>query len=116
MHEVSLIAELVDLCVRQVEQDPVTTVRIRYATTIPADVLHQSFEMLTKDTPLAGARLEAQPFDVLLDCQQCDFHGPLEHDDVIGSVAVCPGCGDISTLRHPAELELVELVHTAPTG
>jgi Zn finger protein HypA/HybF involved in hydrogenase expression len=114
MHEVSLVAELVDRCVqlagRQAAPEPVTAVRVRYATTIPADVLHQAFTTLTADTPLAGARLEAQPFDVRLDCATCDFTGPLGHDDVAGSMAVCPRCGGVTPLRHPVELELLELV------
>jgi Zn finger protein HypA/HybF involved in hydrogenase expression len=119
MHEVSLIAELVDLCVRRAEglepAGAVTAVRVRYATTIPSDVLFQAFEMLTRDTPLAGATLEAQPFDVPLDCGFCDFNGALGHDDVVGSMAVCPNCGEANPIRHPAELELLELVGS-PTG
>ena len=115
MHEISLVAELVDHCVRLAERrgarHPVTTVRIRYATTIPVDVLRQAFETLTLDTPLAGTALDAEPFDVRLDCPACAFTGALGHDDVVGSLAVCPRCAEITAVRHPAELELIELVH-----
>ena len=39
-----------------------------------------------------------------------DFEGALRHDDLIGgSVAVCPACGEVSTLRRTAELELLEV-------
>jgi Zn finger protein HypA/HybF involved in hydrogenase expression len=112
MHEVSLVAELVELCVRRAEQarTPVAAVRIRYATTIPEDGLRQAFEMLTKETPLAGAALEAQPFDRVLDCQRCGFHGALGHDDVVGATAVCPRCDDVTALPPTPELELLELV------
>ena len=111
MHELSLVAELVDLCLRRAEQadHPVSLVRVRYATTIPADGLRQSFEMLTRDTPLAGVVLDAQAFDRVLDCPHCDFAGALGHDDVVGSMAVCPTCGEVTALRDTAELELLGL-------
>jgi Zn finger protein HypA/HybF involved in hydrogenase expression len=82
---------------------------VRHATTIDGDTLRQAFAMLTGGGPLEGAALEAEPFAVTLDCS-CGFNGALGHDDLIsGSVAVCPGCGDPSTLPRQAELELVEL-------
>lgn len=44
----------------------------------------------------------------------CGFMGALGHDSLTsGFVAVCPDCGDVSTLRRTAELELLE-VRTAP--
>ena len=58
---------------------------------------------------MADATLEAETFDVELRCG-CGFAGALGHDDLIGgSVAVCPACGDVSTLRRTAELELLEV-------
>lgn len=111
MHEVSLVAELVDECVRRADAagTPVTAVRVRYATTVPEDGLRQAFEMLTRDTPLAGATLEAQPFDRVLDCPGCDFHGPLGHDDLLGPMAVCPRCDAVTQLPGTAEIELLGL-------
>ena len=112
-----MVAELVDLCLDRMRgqpQQPVTAVRVRFASTIPADVLHQAFEMLTRQTPLAGAALEAQPFDIVLDCPACAFNAALEHDDMLGGIAVCPRCGEPTALRHPAELELLEVVGHPP--
>ncbi|MGK2851166.1 MAG: hypothetical protein ACSLFN_09695 [Candidatus Limnocylindrales bacterium] len=35
---------------------------------------------------------------------------PLSHDDLVGgSMAVCPSCGDVSTMSRTAELELLEV-------
>lgn len=112
MHEVSLVAELVDACVERAQGTgaPVRAVRIRYATTIPEDGLRQAFAMLTRDTVLADAVLEAQPFDSVLDCPGCDFNGALGHDDVVGAMAVCPRCDQPSSLPYTAELELLALV------
>ena len=109
MHEVSLVADLVDVCADRSAGRRVTLVRVRHATTIPADALVQAFAMLTETGPLAGAALEAEPFDVVLDCA-CGFDGPLGHDDLAGSVAVCPGCGAASSVARTAELELLEVV------
>ena len=90
----------------------VQLVRVRYASSIPEDALRQAFAMLTERGPLAEATLEAEPFDVLLDCQ-CGFSGALGHDDLISSsVAVCPACGAVSTRPRTAELELLEVRHT----
>ena len=113
MHEVSLVADLVTEAERQADGRPVEAVRVRYASSIPEDILRQAFQMLTQEGPLAGATLEAEPFDVLLTCA-CGFSGALGHDDLISaSIAVCPSCGAGSTRPRTAELELLE-VRAAP--
>lgn len=109
MHEVSLVAELVTECERRSAGQPVALVRVRHASSIPESALRQAFRMLTEGGSLADAALEAETFDVVLRCG-CGFAGPLGHDDLISaSVAVCPACGDVSTLRRTAELELLEV-------
>jgi Zn finger protein HypA/HybF involved in hydrogenase expression len=109
MHEVSLVAELVDECQRQAAGRPVRLVRVRHASSIPDEALQQAFRMLTDGGNLADARLATEPFDVTLQCG-CGFSGVLGHDDLIGgSVAVCPACGDVSTRSRTAELELLEV-------
>jgi len=112
MHEVGMVAELVDAAVASVDGAAVSLVRIRHASTVPEDVLRQAFEMLAADGPLAGATLETEPFEVLLTCP-CGFDGALEHDDVIGpGQAVCPSCGELRTFPPTAELELIEVRRT----
>ena len=109
MHELSLVEELVDVCAAQAGGRQVSVVRVRHASTIPAESLHQAWEMLTQAGPLAGAVLQAEPVARLLECG-CGFRGQLGHDDVIsGSIAVCPACGDVSRPPRVAELELLEL-------
>ena len=113
MHEVSLVAELVEVAETQSGGKPVALVRVRHATTIPEDVLRQAFEMLTETGPLAGTVLEVVPFDVEIACT-CGFAEALGHDDMVGaSLAVCPACGEVNQLPPTAELELVE-VRLAP--
>lgn len=115
MHEVALVADLVDAAVAAAGGRPAERVRIRYATTIPDDVLVQAWEMLVANGPLAGAALDARPFDVRLACP-CGFDGALEHDDVIGPGQVaCPSCSELRSIPVVPELELVEVV-PAPSG
>ncbi|HEX2755570.1 MAG TPA: hydrogenase/urease maturation nickel metallochaperone HypA [Candidatus Limnocylindrales bacterium] len=113
MHEVSLVAELVEICEQQAAGRRVDVVRVRHATTIPPEALEQAFRMLTDGGSLAGARLEAEPFDIELSCG-CGFDGALGHDDLAGSVAVCPSCAAVSTLHRTAELELLEVIFAGP--
>lgn len=113
MHEVSLVAELIDQCERQSAGQPVTLVRVRHASSIPEDALQQAFRMLTEGGRLADVTLQAESFDVRLACA-CGFDGALGHDDLIGgSMAICPACGDVSKQLRTAEIELLE-VRTAP--
>jgi Zn finger protein HypA/HybF involved in hydrogenase expression len=109
VHEVSLVAQLVDACLERAGDRPVELVRVRYASTIPEAVLRQAFEMLTEGGPLAGADLVTEPFDIRLECA-CGFDGSLGHDDLIDAgMAVCPSCGEVSSRPRTAELELLEV-------
>lgn len=109
MHEVSLVAQLVDICAERSAGRPVALVRVRHASTIPASVLQQAFTMLTEGGSLAGATLEAEPFDIRLTCA-CGFDGALGHDDLVDAVAaICPACGDVSPRERTAEIELLEI-------
>lgn len=109
MHEVSLVAELITECERRSAGRPVRLIRVRHASTIPEPTLRQAFTMLTEGGALAGATLVAETFTVELRCG-CGFTGALGHDDLINaSIAVCPACGEVSTLRRTAELEVLEV-------
>ncbi len=109
MHEVGMVAELVDVAVARAAGRPVAVVRVRHATTFPEDVLRQAFDMLAAGGPLAAAQLLAEPFEVRLTCP-CGFDGALAHDDVVGpGTAVCPSCSALRTIARQAELELLEV-------
>lgn len=111
MHEISLVAELVEVCLDRAASRtaPVKSVHVRYASTVPVDGLRQAFEALVRGTPLAGATLEAEVFERVLDCPSCGFHGSLGHDDIVGPMACCPACAEVVSLSATAELELLEL-------
>lgn len=110
MHEVALVADLVDAAIARVEGPTARRVVVRYASTIPVDVFEQAWAMLTAGSPLDGAELDAAAFPVRLACS-CGFEGALEHDDVIGpGQAVCPSCSELRTFEATPELELVEVI------
>ena len=88
MHEVSLVAGLVEVVERSAAGRPVEVVRVRSATTIPDDVLRQAWAVLTAGGPLADAALESEPFEIRIACP-CGSDGPVGHDDIVGgSMAV----------------------------
>lgn len=109
MHEVSLVAALIEECERRSAGRPVQLVRVRHASSIPTDALEQAFRMLTEGGALADTALDAESFDIRLDCA-CGFSGALGHDDLIGvAVAICPSCGALSKPERTAEIELLEV-------
>ena len=113
MHEVSLVAALIEQAEIRAAGRPVTLVRVRHASSITEPSLRQAFEMLAEGSSLANATLDTETFVLDFQCA-CGFDGVLGHDDLIaGSIAVCPSCGEISTRSRTAELELLE-VRTAP--
>lgn len=113
MHEVSLVAALVDAAIDHAGRLPASVVVVRRASTIPEDVLRQAFDMLVPGTVLENARLSVEAFDVRLVCP-CGFDGALGHDDVIGPAqAICPRCDELRALTPTAELELIDVRHPA---
>jgi Zn finger protein HypA/HybF involved in hydrogenase expression len=109
MHEVSLVAALLDAVEREAAGRSVQAVRVRHASSISEGSLRQAFAMVTAGGPFAASHLATSSFDVRLTCL-CGFAGPLGHDDLIGgAVAVCPQCGEVSTVMRTAELELLEV-------
>jgi Zn finger protein HypA/HybF involved in hydrogenase expression len=114
MHEVSLVAELVDECERRAAGAPVGLVRVRHASSIPESVIQQAFAMLTEGGLLASARLEVESFDVRLQCP-CGFDGVLGHDEVLSSsMVVCPVCATVHSRPRTADLELLEVTAATP--
>jgi Zn finger protein HypA/HybF involved in hydrogenase expression len=114
MHELSLVAELVDECVRRAGGREIAVIRVRHATTIGEDTVRQAFDMLTAGGPLDGVRLETEPFDLPFACDACNYAGVLDHDHAVGHLRVCPACGCVSNDEEPCELELVDWIPLQP--
>ena len=109
MHEVSLVAELLEACERLADGAPVRRVRVRHASSLPPDTVRQAFELLTMGTPLAAAMLELSSFDVEVRCP-CGFVGLRGHDDDLEPFLLCPSCDGLVSRPRTPELELVAVV------
>jgi len=109
VHELSLVAELVEACRQRAGGAPVSRVRVRCAATIPEAALRESFRLLVADGPLAAAVLEVEPLDVPPACPCGSTVVPAE-TDVVGHLAVCPSCGAVSAHASTTGLELLEVV------
>lgn len=107
MHEISLITDLVEECERQAGDAQIKSVSVRHATTIPQDMLHEVWGMVTVDRSIASAQLKSEAYEAHLNCEQCGFNGVLGHDDVVGHMSVCPQCSNPTEFEHAAEIELI---------
>jgi Zn finger protein HypA/HybF involved in hydrogenase expression len=108
VHEVSLVAALVEACQERAGEGRVRRLSIRHASTIEEDVIRQAFTMLTEGGPLEDAVLETERFEVRLECG-CGFAGVLGHDDEAGPHVVCPACGALHAAPRTAEIELLAI-------
>lgn len=116
MHEVSLVADLVEACLTRTGDAVVDRVMVRHASTVPEDALRQAFAMVTAGTRLEHAALETETFELSLTCR-CGFNGALHHDDEVGgSLVACPACGEVHPAPRTAELELLAIETRAPSG
>ncbi|MGA2529648.1 MAG: hydrogenase/urease maturation nickel metallochaperone HypA [Acidimicrobiales bacterium] len=106
MHELSLVAELVDECCRRADGEPVSLVRVRCSLPDTDGELQQAFVMMTTATPLEGAVLEVEPAALIVACT-CGYNGPVD-DGIVGHMFICPKCGQIGPIRS-ACLELLEV-------
>jgi len=110
MHEVSLVAELVDACERLADGAPARRVRVRHASSLPPEVVRQAFALLTAGTALADAELELASFDVEARCA-CGLVMPLGHDGHdLEPFVICPSCDGLIRRPRTPELELVAVV------
>lgn len=77
------------------------------------EATRQAFEVLTKGTPLEGARLNLIILPVTLSCPQCGFQGPLPlgaaDPHAALPVAECPRCGSVAPVQGGRGVESIEL-------
>jgi len=107
VHELSLVAELVDECRRRAGSAVVSAVKVRWSSPEDDDEIQQAFTILTEATALDGATLEIERVAMHVDCP-CGYTGRATSDDVVGHIFVCPRCATVGPITFPA-LELVEI-------
>ncbi len=103
MHEVSVVSNMVDAILRELEKYDVERVEevnvlIGDLTSLGAEQLEFAYEIVTKGTILEGSRFVIEREEVRVRCKECGYEGPaenLESDFLDHSVPViaCPECG-----------------------
>lgn len=111
MHELAVVGALIDTVVNGIaEHQPcrVDVIRVQRGTAFLEEALIQGFEMLSRGTPLEGARLEIEVVDHITDCP-CGIERPMLAEELGGHVWVCPNCGHLEGLNEEDDLSLLDV-------
>src|SRR5687767_6254864 len=112
MHEFGVTEAIVKRLLRQLERDQVTkVVRItfRRSSAFSEEVLRQAFDVLSVDTPLAGAELAVDISVLRVDCV-CGLSYDVYSENLVGHMFICPNCSAIREIAEAHDLELVEVI------
>jgi hydrogenase nickel incorporation protein HypA/HybF len=118
MHELSIVASVVDAVTEKVSGYPgakVRSVRLRVGAlqSVIRDSLEFCYGIATQDTLLAGSRLEVEQVPVAIWCADCALESEL---DGVQSFR-CPRCGEQSMdIRRGRELDIDSVEIDTPEG
>jgi len=106
MHELSIAQSLLAIIREEMQKHGsprLISVKVRHGrlSAVVPDALAMSFEALTMDTSLAGARLDTEEIPLVLACRACGKEFSPDSNDYV--FAPCPACGE-------------ELGHTVVSG
>ena len=103
MHEFSIVQQLVNTAVESAKENNVKevhsiTLQLGELTFLGKEQMSFAFEVLTRDTILAGAELKFEDVPAEIECKECEYHGPLPRDKLDGldhyfPILACPECG-----------------------
>ena len=108
MSEYSLVQELVEKLLQEVSEKKlgiIKEVRLRKGSIISEEPLQQAFHIMTENTPLDGAQLEIESFNIEHKCKSCGYSQVLTPDDLIGHLYVCPECGADDEIKESQGLQ-----------
>ncbi len=114
MHEYSIVQELVDKLLHQMEEKGIASIKqvhLRRGSTFAEAPLQQAFLIMTENTPLEGAELVIDAFNVEYKCKSCGHTQVVTSDDLIGHLYVCPECGEAVEMDEAHGLELLDIVY-----
>ena len=101
MHEISIAQDIVDLVIENLPKDEdvrVTKVRLKIGllATVMPETLEFCFEIVAKDTPLNGAKLEIEEIPIIAKCNNCGNEFSVDN-----SCFICPRCnsGEVEILQ-----------------
>ena len=109
MHELSIIQSIIDIVLKDISKREVSKVerislRIGEMRQVVPEALQFSFECLSKNTPVEGARLDIEHVPLRGRCRSC------QHEYVLTNwFEGCPECGNTKIdIVAGKELEIVE--------
>ncbi len=116
MHELSIAHSIVEIAKQQLTSptERVRSIRLRIGalSCVHRDSLYFSFDLITADTPLAGAKLLIDELPIVVFCPNCEA---LRELPGIQSFT-CPACGTrTADLRQGRELD-VESIEVVDEG
>jgi len=114
MHEYSIVQELVEKLLAEISKKEITAVRevhVRRGSTFSGESLQQAFIIMTENTPLDGAQLIIEDFNVEQKCQACGYTQIITPDDLIGHLFVCPECGAAIEIDEAKSLQFIKIVY-----
>lgn len=110
MHELSICASIADIARRHAAGRPVTSVRVRIGQLrqVVPDALVFCWAAVTDRTPLAGAQLDLESVQLVVECQPCGTRSSPRDP-----IACCPGCGSHAVTVVAGEECYVESIEVA---
>jgi hydrogenase nickel incorporation protein HypA/HybF len=104
MHEVSVVATLVDAILKELEKYKVVrvnsvTLRIGDLTNLGEEQMSFAYEIVTRGTMLEGSELIVEHEPIELQCKSCGYAGPAkvimepDFDSHAIPILACPECG-----------------------
>ena len=114
MHEVAAVGELVDAVLREIavhQPCRVDGVRIQRGSTFAEDALTQAWEMLTRQTPLAGVTLDVEVVNHVVDCA-CGEERTMLAEELVGHLWMCLNCAHVEEIDEHDDLTLLGVTLT----
>jgi hydrogenase nickel insertion protein HypA len=112
MHEYSIVQQLVNQLAAQLQTEGVERVKsihLRRGSTFAEDPLRFALEVLSENTPLAGAEVVIDAYSVEHVCASCGRSQVVTPDDLVGHIFICPVCGTAKEIDEAHGLELVSV-------
>jgi len=91
MHEYSIVQELIERLLKDINErgiDKVREIHLRRGSTFAEGPLQQAFLIMSENTPLEGAQLVIDEFEVNRVCPTCGDSKVVTADDLIGHLYV----------------------------
>ena len=104
MHEVSVMADLIDAIKKELERYEVVsvkevTLKVGKLTNLGSEQLEFAYEIMSRDSILEGSELVIEEEDIEVKCSKCGYEGPVKNmelgEDSHYNIPIlsCPECG-----------------------